>query len=198
MEKQKQRLLDIRKKLKHKKPVFLRRCNLLKKRLANNLKWHKPKGIHNKMRIKGRGNPAGPSNGYKSPAEVRGLTPSGFEPIIINNVKELMRIDSKYQIAVIAAAVGQKKRIDIAKKAKEMKMTIHNLKELDGFLKEVEQSMESRKKDKTVKSTEKENRLKEAEKKMHQKKPEAQKEVSAEEKAELEKVEKDKVLTQRE
>ncbi len=46
-------------------------------------------------------------------------------PILVNNVSQISRI-GKNQIAIIGN-VGKKKKIEMAKKAKEMKIEVYNL-----------------------------------------------------------------------
>ena len=75
-------LLEIRNKMKAKKPTFLKqdanRLTRLKKQ------WRQPKGQHSKIRKKLRSYRKQPSMGYSSPKEVRGLTREGHKLIIIN------------------------------------------------------------------------------------------------------------------
>ena len=79
--------------------------------------WKMPKGRDNKMREKRRGYPATVSIGYKQPKKE--------EPVIIFNPRELEKINKDSKILI--GNVGKKKKIEIAKKAKEMKLKIINL-----------------------------------------------------------------------
>jgi len=116
--------LKLRLKIKRKKPEFIRKRGKVIKRLK--LKWRRPKGLHSQLRRHKREAGNMPKSGYGSPRAVRGLHPSGFEDIIIFNVKDLEKIDSEKQACRIASTVGKKKRMEIMKKADEMKIKILN------------------------------------------------------------------------
>ncbi|MEM2597607.1 MAG: eL32 family ribosomal protein, partial [Thermofilum sp.] len=55
-----------------------------------------------------------------------GLHPSGFEEVLVHNVKDLERIDPKRQAVRIAATVGRRKRAEILKRAEELGITVLN------------------------------------------------------------------------
>jgi len=120
------KLLNIRKERKSKKPVFLRYLWWKFPKFKNQYVWRKPKGNDNKMRLRWKGYPAVVSIGYRSPEEVRGLHPSGFETIIVYNAKDLESVDPQRQAIYIARTVGLKKRLEIIKKAKELGIKILN------------------------------------------------------------------------
>ena len=82
------RLLEQRNKAKGRKPNFLRQDANRNKSLEK--KWIKPKGMHSKMRIKLRSRRVWPSSGYCSPNKVKGLTRKGFQPVLVNNLKDLV------------------------------------------------------------------------------------------------------------
>ncbi|MEK6844325.1 MAG: eL32 family ribosomal protein [Nanoarchaeota archaeon] len=88
-------------------------------------KWRKPKGMHSKMRQKRKGYPKTVSIGYGTPKEGSGKI-KGLIPMRINNIAELNKI-GKENIAVISARIGARKKIDLIKKAEEMKIKILNL-----------------------------------------------------------------------
>ncbi len=87
-------------------------------------KWRNPTGRHNKIRNKRRGYSARVEIGYKTDRGMRGRINEKI-PKKIFNAKQLENI-GKNEIAVIGK-IGMKKKIEIAKKAKEMKVEIHNL-----------------------------------------------------------------------
>lgn len=118
------RLLNIRKKQKSKKPIFKQTDSHKKKKLADH--WRKPDGIHNKTRYSKHGKCPLVEAGYGSPAAVRGLHPSGFEEIIVNNIKEVESLSVDRQAGRIARTVGARKRSLIEKKAAELGLKILN------------------------------------------------------------------------
>ena len=124
MEPESKRLLNVRKRQKLKKPHFVQTDQHKKKKLKD--VWRKPRGLHNKKRkyILGKGEMARP--GYGSPAAVKGLHPSGFEEVLLSRAKDLDNVDPATQAIRIARTVGQRKRMDIVKKAQSLGLKILN------------------------------------------------------------------------
>jgi len=121
---QKERL-RLRKQIKKRTPEFLREEWFRYKRIPHN--WRRPDGITSKMRINLKYRPSKVRVGFRGPKETRGLHPSGFEEVTVNNVNDLEAIDPKIQAARIGSSVGTKKRIDIEKKAEELEVRILNM-----------------------------------------------------------------------
>ncbi|MEF8848016.1 MAG: 50S ribosomal protein L32e [Candidatus Thermoplasmatota archaeon] len=117
--------LNLRERIKKRKPKFLRQEGFRYKRIPNN--WRRPKGLHSKMRVNKKYRPNKARIGYRGPSETRGLHPSGFEEVRVENVNDLKKINPKKQAARIGATVGTKKRIKIKEKAKELDIRILNL-----------------------------------------------------------------------
>lgn len=89
-------------------------------------KWRAPKGRDNKMREKRSGYPAVVSIGYKSGQEKSTLT--------INNTKDLAKA-SKDDILIVAS-VGDRKKVSIVKKAKELGLSLKNI-NIKSFLEKI-------------------------------------------------------------
>ena len=123
---EKARLLRIRAKIKRKKPRFLRQEWWRYPKFKNDPKWSRPKGIDSKMRLKKKGKARSPSIGWSSPKAVRGLHPSGYEEVLVHNVRELEAIDPSRQAARIARTVGARKREAIIERAKELGVKVLN------------------------------------------------------------------------
>jgi len=119
-------LLNLRKRQKRRKPEFKRQELNVQKMLKR--KWRRPKGKHSKMRKheKARGSLPGP--GYGSPREVRGLDRLGYRPVRVFRPEDLEAVNRKEERAQIAAGVGKRKRMEILRKAKEMKIKLSNSK----------------------------------------------------------------------
>jgi large subunit ribosomal protein L32e len=187
-------LLDKRTTLKSKKPAFLKQDAHKLKRLKKN--WRQPRGRHSKMRKKLRSYRRQPSMGFSSPKAVRNLTKEGHKLILVHNISDL---DNLKEPITIAATVGNHKKIEMLKKAKEKKLKVLNVKDVDKFIKEAEEKLKARKELKKKKHSTKEKskaeRLKKAEEKekKEQQKPEEQK---TEEQVKQAKEEKRKVLEQ--
>jgi len=79
--------------------------------------WRKPKGRHNKVREKQKGNPARVRIGYKQTEKKK--------PMLINSIKEIET--AKAGETIIMGKIGMKKKIEIVKKAKEKGIKIHNI-----------------------------------------------------------------------
>jgi len=89
-------------------------------------KWRKPKGIHSKMKRRIKRRQPIVDIGFRGPAAVRGLHPSGFEEVLIHNVDGLEDIDPKVQAVRIGGTVGTKKRIAIEDRAAELGIRVLN------------------------------------------------------------------------
>ncbi|WP_440060046.1 50S ribosomal protein L32e [Thermogladius sp. 4427co] len=111
------RLLELRKKIKQKKPEFLRYLWWKKPKFENDPKWRRPKGIDNKVRRKLKGYPPMVSVGYGGPAEVRNYHPSGLLPVVVSTIDELSRLDPSKNIIYISSTTGLRKKIEIYKEA---------------------------------------------------------------------------------
>lgn len=103
--------------------TFLRRDSVRYSKLGKNRKklqkWRKPKGRDNQMRLKRKGYPALPSIGYKKQ--------SIKQAPMVYNLNDLNKLEKNSSI--IIASIGAKKKLDIIKKAQEMKIKILNIKE---------------------------------------------------------------------
>jgi len=116
--------LQIREQIKQRTPTFLREEWFRYKRIPKN--WRRPDGLHSKMRINLKYRQNRVRVGFRGPKTVRGLHPSGFEEIMVYNVKDLESIDPGRQAARIGGSVGTKKRMAIEEKAKELEIRLLN------------------------------------------------------------------------
>jgi len=119
------KMLKIRKQIKKRTPDFLREEWFRYKRIPKN--WRRPDGITSKMRRNFKYRPSKVRVGFRGPKQTRGLHPSGFKEVIVNNTRDLETIDPKIEAARISSTVGTKKRIDIEKKAEELEIRILNM-----------------------------------------------------------------------
>jgi len=88
--------------------------------------WRRPRGLHSKMRKGLRYRTPVATVGYRTPVKARGLHPSGFEEVLVYNVKDVETLDPKAQAARIGHSVGVRKRVAIIAKAEEMKLRVLN------------------------------------------------------------------------
>lgn len=119
-----ERLLRVRRRQKSKKPKFTFQDHHKKKRLSKS--WRKPRGQRSKRRmyIKGKGKMA--TVGYGSPAEVRGLHPSGYEEVLVHNTQDVQGVDPAREAIRIASKVGLRKKLEIMEQAEEKGIKVLN------------------------------------------------------------------------
>ncbi len=124
MDEESRRLFKVRKVQKAKKPDFKRADSHKKKRLDSN--WRRPRGLQGKQRkhIKAKGALA--QVGYGSPVAVKGLHPSGYADILVNNVDDIEKIDASIEAIRIARTVGSRKKAMIEDKAAELGIKVLN------------------------------------------------------------------------
>ena len=89
-------------------------------------KWNKPTGSQSKVRKEKKGKLASPKVGRRSSRAWRGMHPSGLREFFVRNLHDLNRVKDKTEAIRISSAVGQKKKEEIVKKAKELKLKILN------------------------------------------------------------------------
>lgn len=118
------RAIELREKIKRKKPDFVRQESWRYDRLDES--WRRPRGIDSKMRKSVKGWPPRVKIGYGGPKEARGLHPSGYREVIVHNVEDLSKVDPKTEAIRIAHTVGAKKRAEIINRARELGIHILN------------------------------------------------------------------------
>lgn len=118
------RSLELRARLKAKKPKFRRQESWRYKRVSE--VWRKPDGIDSKMRSKIKGWPRSAEIGYRGPRKARYVHPSGFREVLVRNVDDLADIDPQTQAVRIAHTVGLRKRAEISVRAGERSIHVLN------------------------------------------------------------------------
>lgn len=88
--------------------------------------WRKPKGMDNKQRRNYRYRSSLVRVGHGKVATARGLHPSGFAEVMVQNVADLNQIDAERQAARVGATVGGRKREMIHERADELGIRILN------------------------------------------------------------------------
>ena len=107
------------------RPAFVRQEHHRRQKLQKT-GWRRPRGMHSKMRQHYRYRPNVVSIGYGGPKLARNLHPSGFQEVVVHNLKDLEGIDPKVQAARVAHTVGMRKRIQIEDKADELNIRVLN------------------------------------------------------------------------
>jgi len=147
-----EKALELRERVKKKKPRFVRQESWRYKRLSES--WRRPRGLDNKMRRKIKGWPPTVNVGYRGPKVARGLHPSGYKEVLLYNAEELKEIDPKTQAVRIAHSVGKRKRARILVEARKRKITVLNIKEAKEAVEEEKELTEERKEEKPEKEEE--------------------------------------------
>lgn len=122
-----------------------------KKRIKS--RWRKPRGTHNKKRMKFEWAGASPSIGYRNPSDIRGLHPAGMPEILISNINQLE--GAKDVLIRISGKVGARKRKVIQEKADKLGLRVLNKKK-----EKVKEKSEKKVKKKEVSGTHKEDKKK--------------------------------------
>ena len=97
-------------------------------------KWRNPTGRHNKMRAKERDYPRVVSIGYRTDRADREKF-NGKDLKLVYNVKDIESVGNN-EIALLGN-IGKKKKIEILKKAKEMKIPVYGINP-EKFIKKME------------------------------------------------------------
>ena len=184
-------------KTNKRKPRFVRQDYMKKKALG--LKWRRPRGLHSKIRERRAGHEKRVSIGYGSPKKTRHLDSSGLRKVLISNVQELSKI-KKGEGIIISSNVGDKKRLEILKKAQSQSIAVLNIKNVEEKIAQITKKLSEKKQQKKEKEKTRKQAKEEAEKKAKEKKEE-KKEDKEEEKKDLTKklsegVEQNKPITQ--
>jgi large subunit ribosomal protein L32e len=105
-------------------PQFNRQDYHKKQRVPTS--WREPRGQLSKQRrgVKGKGDTV--EAGFRSPAAVRGLHPSGFEEVRVHNTDDLDGLDGDRQAVRIASTVGGRKRERIEEVAEDEGIRVLN------------------------------------------------------------------------
>ena len=93
--------------------------------------WRKPKGMQSKQRLNMKYRTPMVRVGYGKIAAVRGLHPSGFEDILVNQPSDLDGLDPERQAIRIGASVGNRKRANIHDRADDLGLRVLNRRKIN-------------------------------------------------------------------
>jgi large subunit ribosomal protein L32e len=108
------------------RPRFTRQASYRYYRIGRDGAWRKPRGLQSKQRRHYGYRSTIPSIGFRTPRLVRGRTPTGFRPIVVNTVAEIGRIDPVQEAAIIARTIGTQKRLVLEEAARKRGIHVLN------------------------------------------------------------------------
>ena len=88
--------------------------------------WRKPKGMQSKQRLNMKYRTPMARVGYGKISAVRGLHPSGFEDVLVNQPSDLDGLDPERQAIRVSASVGNRKRSKIHDRADDLGLRVLN------------------------------------------------------------------------
>ena len=135
------RLIELRKKIKKKRPSFRRVEYWRYVRVKD--PWRKARGIDSRTRIKSKSGVKSPSVGYRGPKKVRGLHPSGYEEVRVNNIDDMKGLNNKKHAIKVSTKLGVKKRIGVVDYAQSRGFKVLNLGISQRELESMEAALES-------------------------------------------------------
>ncbi len=119
-------LLAARDRLDRSRPVFGRQAANRYYRIGRDGAWRRPRGLQSKQRRHYGYRPKIVRIGYRSPARVRGLVPSGFRPVLVRTSRDLEALDGRSQAAIIARTVGTRRRLVLEEEARKLGIRVLN------------------------------------------------------------------------
>ncbi|MFC1801126.1 50S ribosomal protein L32e [Nanoarchaeota archaeon] len=189
-------LIELRKKIKSKKPNYSRQDSHKKKRLGS--KWRRPKGLQSKMRLRKKGYKRSVEIGFGSPKAVKRMHKSGLMPVLVYALTDLKKIRPDKEGIVIGQTVGKRKKLELIKKADELKIKVLNVRDTAKYTEEVTNDLAERKKTKTEKLAKKAKKKAETKPKKEEKKKVEEETKTEEEKEKEAKLKKEKLLIKKE
>ncbi|EQD30590.1 Ribosomal protein L32e [mine drainage metagenome] len=120
------KLIAERRQIVRRRPYFGRQARGRYFRIGRDESWRRPRGLQSKQRRHYGYRPEIVSIGYRSPALVRGRTPTGFRPVLVRNSSEMERLDRERDAAVIARTVGTRRRLILEEVARKLGVHVLN------------------------------------------------------------------------
>ena len=120
------RLLHVRRTLEDTRPKFVRTASNRYWRIGRWASWRRPRGQQSKQRRHYGYRPRVVRIGFGGPKVTRGLTPSGFRPVLVRTEGELSAIDPTHDAVLIARTVGTKRRLVLEESCRKLGLHILN------------------------------------------------------------------------
>ncbi|MGP8076545.1 MAG: 50S ribosomal protein L32e [Thermoplasmata archaeon] len=119
-------LMRARDAIDRRRPLFGRQARYRYYRIGRDMSWRAPRGLQSKQRRHYGYRPQVVRIGYRGPARVRGLVPSGFRPIIVHTTRDLEALNAKLEAAIIARTVGTRRRLVLEETARKLGIRVLN------------------------------------------------------------------------
>lgn len=120
------RLLTQRDDQDARRPKFTRQASYRYWRIGRWENWRRPRGQQSKQRRHYGYRSTVVSIGFGSPRKVRGLTPTGFRPVLIRTPDDLAALNRTTDAAVIARTVGTRRRLVLEEAARKLGVHVLN------------------------------------------------------------------------
>lgn len=120
------RLLSVRDASDAKRPRFTRQASYRYWRIGRDGTWRRPRGQQSKQRRHYKYRSTIVSIGFRGPAAIRGLTPTGFRPIVVRTPKEIEALTPATDAAIIARTVGTRRRLVLEETARKAGVHVLN------------------------------------------------------------------------
>ncbi|HXQ94171.1 MAG TPA: 50S ribosomal protein L32e [Thermoplasmata archaeon] len=120
------RLLRIRDATDLRRPKFVRTASHRYWRIGRWVSWRRPRGQQSKQRRHYGYRPVVVSIGFGSPRATRGLTPTGFRPVLVRTADALTVLDPARDAVLIARTVGTRRRLVLEEAARHKGLHVLN------------------------------------------------------------------------
>ena len=120
------RLLRVRGDLESRRPKFVRQAAHRYFRIGRWNAWRSPRGLQSKQRRHYGYRSKIVRIGYGSPKATRGLTPTGFRPVLVRTETELSGIDPAREAVIIGRTVGTKRRLVLEETCRRLGLHVLN------------------------------------------------------------------------
>jgi large subunit ribosomal protein L32e len=120
------RLLKVRDATDVRRPKFVRTASHRYWRVGRWVSWRRPRGQQSKQRRHYGYRPVVVSIGFGSPRATRGLTPTGFRPVLVRTAEALATLDPIRDAVLIARTVGTRRRLVLEEAARQKGLHVLN------------------------------------------------------------------------
>jgi large subunit ribosomal protein L32e len=120
------RLLSVRDQTDVRRPKFVRTASHRYWRVGRWVSWRRPRGQQSKQRRHYGYRPVVVSIGFGSPRATRGLTPTGFRPVLVQTADALAVLDPARDAVLIARTVGTRRRLVLEEAARQKGLHVLN------------------------------------------------------------------------